>query len=67
MDVGKCPTLCKAERVTSPVVFAQKMKPGKGITDTALRPGTDYRVLVCLADVGRMAGVPVPFKVKPVQ
>jgi hypothetical protein len=30
-----------------------------------LQLGTDYRVLVCLADSGRMAGVPIPFKVKP--
>ena len=30
-----------------------------------LQPGTDYRVLICLEDPGRMAGVPIPFKVKP--
>lgn len=58
------PALFKAEKVTSPVAFAS-LKPGKGHTDTALTAGTDYRVLVCLADMGRTAGVPVPFKVKP--
>lgn len=60
------PVLFVTKGVTSPVAF-DSLKPGKGITDTALQPGTDYRVLVCLADAGRMAGVPVPFKVKPVQ
>ena len=63
-DPNAAPTLFKAERVTSPVAFAS-FKPGKGIAATSLQPGTDYRVLVCLADAGRLAGVPVPFKVKP--
>lgn len=58
------PALFKAEKVTSPVTF-DALKPGKGITDSALTAGADYRVLVCLADAGRMAGVPVPFRVKP--
>jgi hypothetical protein len=58
------PVLFVTKGVTSPVTF-DSLKPGKGMTDIALQPGTDYRVLVCLADAGRMAGVPVPFKVKP--
>lgn len=56
------PALFKAEKVTSPIAFTA-MKPGKDITDTALKAGMDYRVLICLADAGRMAGVPVEFKV----
>ena len=65
-DADAAPTLFKAESVISPVAFIS-FKPGKGVVTTALQPGTDYRVLVCLADAGRMAGVPVTFKVKPVQ
>ena len=57
------PVLFVTKGVTSPVTF-DSLKPGKGMADTALQPGTDYRVLVCLADAGRMAGVPVPFRVK---
>ncbi len=53
-----------ATGVTSPVAFSQ-MQPGKAVASTALQSGTDYRVLVCLADAGRNAGVPIPFKVKP--
>lgn len=63
-DAVAVPTLFKAERVTSPVDFIS-FKPGKGVATPTLQPGTDYRVLVCLADAGRMAGVPIPFKVKP--
>jgi hypothetical protein len=58
------PTLFVAKGVTSPVAFSQ-LQPSAEAAGTALQPGEDYRVLVCLADVGRMAGVPVPFKVKP--
>jgi hypothetical protein len=58
------PALFKAEAVTSPVTFAA-LKPGKGQTDAALKPGGDYRVLICLAGAGRLAGVPVTFKVSP--
>jgi hypothetical protein len=63
-DAVAAPTLFKAERVTSPVDFIS-FKLGKGVATPTLQPGTDYRVLVCLADAGRMAGVPIPFKVKP--
>ena len=51
-----------AKSVTSPVSFTQ-LQPS---LHTALQPGTDYRVLICLAGVGRTAGVPVSFKVNPV-
>ncbi|MFZ4593615.1 MAG: hypothetical protein ACOYOF_05125 [Verrucomicrobiaceae bacterium] len=61
-DYLTAPALFKAEKVTSPVAFTA-MKPGKDITDTALKSGMDYRVLICLADAGRMAGVPVSFRV----
>ncbi len=57
------PVLFVTKGVTSPVSF-DSLKPGKDVTSTALQPGADYRVLVCLADAGRMAGVPVRFKVK---
>lgn len=63
-DAAAAPTLFKAEGVTSPVAF-DVFKPGQGVSDSALKPGTEYRVLVCLADAGRLAGVPVPFKIKP--
>ena len=55
------PALFKAGRVTSPVSFDQ-MKPGSNVT--SLVPGSAYRVLVCLADAGRMAGDPIPFRVR---
>jgi hypothetical protein len=58
------PALFVAKNVTSPVSFTQ-LQPSAEAAGTSLQPGTDYRVLVCLADAGRMAGVPVPFKVKP--
>lgn len=58
------PELFKAERVTSPVSFAS-LTPGKDIPQSTLQPGRDYRVLVCLADSGRLAGVPIAFKVNP--
>ena len=61
-DYLKAPALFIAKGVTSPVAFIS-MKPGKDLTDTALKAGMDYRVLICLADAGRMAGVPVEFKV----
>lgn len=57
------PALFVAKSVTSPVSFSQ-LQPGAEAAATSLQPGTDYRVLVCLADAGRTAGVPVPFKVK---
>lgn len=63
-DYLKAPTLFIAKGVKSPVAFAS-MKPGKDVADTALKAGIDYRVLICLADAGRMAGVPVTFTVKP--
>jgi hypothetical protein len=56
------PALFVAKSVTSPVRFEQ-LQPGLGL-DTSLQSGVDYRVLVCLADAGRTAGVPVPFTVK---
>lgn len=57
------PALFVAKSVTSPLRF-EDMQPGTGAGPVVLQPGTDYQVLVCLADAGRMAGVPVPFRVK---
>jgi hypothetical protein len=56
------PVLFVAKNVTSPVSFAD-LAAGPGITAAALTPGTDYRALVCLASMGRTAGVPVTFTV----
>lgn len=55
-----------AEDVTSPVSFA-KLRPessGTSEGEPELEAGRAYRVLVCLADGGRMAGTPIPFRVK---
>jgi len=65
-DHLSAPALFVAKSVTSPVSFDQ-LQPSKDHAETALQPDTDYRVLVCLADAGRMAGVPIPFKVKTAQ
>lgn len=56
--------LFKAEKVVSPVQFAA-LKPASA--DAELHPGGSYRVLICLASAGRMAGVPVPFSVAPLR
>ena len=63
-DYLTAPTLYKAEGVTSPVSFSD-LKPGPEVAENELRGDTEYRVLVCLADAGRTAGVPFVFKVKP--
>jgi hypothetical protein len=57
------PALFVAKSVTSPLPFEQ-MQHGPGAGPAVLQPGADYQVLVCLADAGRMAGVPVAFRVK---
>lgn len=57
------PALFVVKGVTSPVSFDQLWR-GAETTGSSLQPGEEYRVLVCLADAGRMAGVPVPFRVK---
>jgi len=63
-DYLEAPALFAAESVTSPVAFDQ-LEPGpEAPADGALEPGTGYRVLVCLADAGRMSGRPVPFRVE---
>ncbi len=58
--------LLVAEGVTSPVSF-EKLRP-EGMEQSGaiggLVSGRAYRVLVCLANGGRMAGTPVPFRVK---
>lgn len=62
-DHLSAPALFVAKSVTSPLRF-EDMQPGPGAGPVVLQPGTEYQVLVCLADAGRMAGVPVPFRVK---
>jgi len=63
-DYLTAPVLFVAKEVTSPVQL-DEMKPGPEMLGTELEAGKDYRVLVCLAAVGRHAGVPVPFRVEP--
>ena len=57
------PAVFKAEKVRPPVDFAV-LKAGKDTTLAALKPGEDYRVLVCYADTHRIGGIAVPFHVK---
>lgn len=64
-DHVTAPAMFVAKNVTSPVEFSV-LEPSTGIASEDLQPGTNYRVLVCLASAGRMAGVPVPFKTSPV-
>lgn len=58
--------LLVAEDVTSPVSFETLRPEGaeQSGKEGELETGRAYRVLVCLADGGRMAGTPVPFRVK---
>lgn len=62
-DPLTAPALFVAKSVTSPLRF-EDMQPGAG--QASLQAGGTYQVLVCLADSGRMAGVPVPFRVKAI-
>jgi hypothetical protein len=62
-DPRTAPALFVAKRVTSPLRF-EDMQPGAG--QASLQAGVTYQVLVCLADSGRMAGVPVSFRVKAI-
>ena len=62
-DHLSAPALFVAKSVTSPLRF-EDMQPGTGAGLASLETGAEYQVLVCLADAGRMAGVPVPFRVK---
>lgn len=58
--------LLVAEDVTSPVSF-EKLRPETSVItegEPELEEGRAYRVLVCLADGGRIAGTPIPFRVK---
>ena len=60
------PALFVANGVRPPVALAA-LKPGPAFKDQpnpplSLEPGTDYRVLVCFADAGRIAGIAVPFR-----
>jgi hypothetical protein len=53
----------EGDHLTVPAVFvAQNVTSPVPIT-TALTAGQSYRVLVCLAGIGRTAGTPVPFRV----
>lgn len=61
-DVLTVPALFEAEDVVSPVTFDQLTTVAA--TGKALAHGEKYRVLVCLADAGRLAGTPVPFSVR---
>jgi hypothetical protein len=63
-DYRSAPGLFKAEKVVSPVEFSA-FKRGRPEQGDALEPGMEYRLLVCLAGKGRLAGVPLPFRVAP--
>jgi hypothetical protein len=62
-DQKTAPSLFVAENVRSPLDFAS-LKPGPANPEKepALKPGTRYLALVCLAGGGRMAGITVPFQ-----
>jgi hypothetical protein len=57
--------LLVAKDVTSPVAFEKLRPEGSGTPEgeSELEAGRAYRVLVCLADGGRMSGMPIPFRV----
>lgn len=59
------PALFTAKNVRPPIAFSE-LKPGKGLEETSrptsrLEPDTDYRLLVCIANAGRVAGIAMPF------
>ncbi|MEA3207976.1 MAG: hypothetical protein QOE70_1033 [Chthoniobacter sp.] len=63
------PALFVAKGVRPPVAFAE-LKPTPSLPEqsrptTRLEPDTDYRLLVCFAEAGRVAGVAVPFHTAP--
>jgi hypothetical protein len=62
--VETTPALFVAKGVQSPVAFSElKPGPAAGGSKDSLEPGQAYRVLVCLADTGRLGGVAQPFQV----
>ena len=64
-DALTAPAVLVAKKVQSPVSF-ESLRSGTsdGSTlESGLEAGRAYRVLVCLADAGRMAGTPIPFRV----
>lgn len=65
-DQKSTPPIFAASKVRSPLPFAS-LQPGPANADksAALKPGTRYLALVCLAGQGRMAGVTVPFQTAP--
>lgn len=66
-DSLTCPALFTAKGIVSPVSFASlaPAHSGPSVEPPALEPGRGYRVLVCLAGVGRHAGTSAPFRVTP--
>jgi len=63
------PALYIAKGVQPPLSLAA-LQPGPALQGqpnprATLLPGTDYRLLVCLADAGRIAGIAVPFRTAP--
>lgn len=65
-DQKTTPALFVANKVRSPLPFAL-LQPGPANAEkaTALKPGTPYLALVCLAGHGRLAGVTVAFQTAP--
>lgn len=66
-DFLTAPALFAAKDVVSPVAFASlaPADSAPSVEPPALERGRSYRVLVCLAGVGRHAGTPAPFRVAP--
>jgi len=61
----KVPAIYEAKEVRSPVAFDQLAPaPGSG-APRDLQPGKDYRLLVCIARAGRIAGTAAPFSTSP--
>ena len=68
-DKNQVPALFVAKGVRPPVAFSD-LKPTPALAEQSrptsrLEPDTDYRLLVCLADAGRIAGIAVPFRTAP--
>jgi hypothetical protein len=62
----KVPAIYEAKGVRSPVAF-DRLAPPASASGVAhdLQPGKDYRLLVCIAGAGRIAGTAVPFSTSP--
>ncbi|MCE9518220.1 MAG: hypothetical protein K8R87_01420 [Verrucomicrobia bacterium] len=58
----EAPALFTAKNVRSPLAFADLQPTDAAEGQKELQPGKPYRLLVCFATLGRLAGVTVPFE-----